>query len=572
MGAQPRRRRLESIRSRAGRRREHGVGRLDALAARRPAQVGQRQVGAPHVSRSPRRSRSSGPPKACIVSTMPASTSSPAGVRPGPRPPSSRATPSTSSSRSRSRTRPSRSSQPARAERSAPGSTRQATACPPTTRRRPRRHRPDVDAGRPELQPAARHHDVVADGDRREPVHTQVQRAGGARTVDDHEQPAELDVDGVGEDRPDPTASRPAPPSTPPRRRVRSRRQPAVEGHHGVDEAGQRRGGDAGADLPGPGGGVEDAGRDLRRDAQLDDAPGVDAERRAPAVEDGDPQARCCARHTRGRAPRWSPARRPSSRRRRRPPTANRPPPRHPSRRARARRCRRRRAHSSRGRSRRSTALGRRSAPGRRATAASRRGGSPNSVPLRAMVVTIDELGTSVAHPVNALAAAIATVRKMRWLPARNSASGDSTRVVEGGEVGQEVAQQQVGARLDADVDVVAHLQALRRRGSARRSARGRARHRRAGDRRRRRGSAAARRPAAFRDRTTRSRPVPGSAGRRHGSRRRRSRRPTPVATARAPSPSARRCRGRLAGSRANRPLRSRRVGVGDACRPSPRR
>ena len=71
---------------------------------------------------------------------------------------------------------------------------------------------------------------------------------------------------------------------------------------------GQRRGGDAGADLPGTGGGVEDAGRDLRRDAQLDDPPGVDAERRSSAVEDRDPQARAAAPAHTGRAPRWSPA------------------------------------------------------------------------------------------------------------------------------------------------------------------------------------------------------------------------------------------------------------------------
>ena len=46
----------------------------------------------------------------------------------------------------------------------------------------------------------------------------------------------------------------------------------------------------------------------------------------------------------------------------------------------------------------------------------------PNVVPLRAIVVTIEESGTCAAHSVSALAAAIASVRKNRWLPARKRA------------------------------------------------------------------------------------------------------------------------------------------------------
>jgi hypothetical protein len=57
-------------------------------------------------------------------------------------------------------------------------------------------------------------------------------------------------------------------------------------------------------------------------------------------------------------------------------------------------------------------------------------------------------------------------------VPGEEVGHRDPLGPLDGGEVGQELADQQVGGRLDADVDVVAHLQPLaRERGEVDRAA-----------------------------------------------------------------------------------------------------
>ena len=74
------------------------------------------------------------------------------------------------------------------------------------------------------------------------------------------------------------------------------------------------------------------------------------------------------------------------------------------------------------------------------------------------MVVTIDEPVTG--RPAGEARRSHPAVRKNRWLDDRNRHL-DTSRMVGGDEVGQQVAEQEVGG-LDPDVRVVAHLDALR--------------------------------------------------------------------------------------------------------------
>ena len=263
---------------------EHVVGRLDALAARRPPEEGERQVGAAHELDRRRSRRSSTASNTCSVRRMPARTSSPAGVRPGPRPPSS-------GPRRRGRRieagRPAITSRPARQGRAFGARQRSSPGRPRTGGWRPRRHGPEVDRRGPMCsRPSASTTgpSVVAGGKR---VDAEVQRTCGAvrgrRSTSNRSRPRSTWTARVNTAR---TRPQPRPATRP--------GGPGVEADHpsarsraitALDEARDRRGGDAGADLPRAGRRVQDARRDLRRDPELDDPAGVDAERRPPAVE-----------------------------------------------------------------------------------------------------------------------------------------------------------------------------------------------------------------------------------------------------------------------------------------------
>ena len=148
MGAQPRRGGGESIRVVAGQRREHGVGRLDALATRRPL-AGRRATGRCCARRAiAARRRSSGPPKACMRQHD-AGEHVVAGRREAraPTPEQRRDAAEIVDAGGRSRHAVEQVvATPARADRSAPGKRHRRPAVRRHSRRRPRRQRPDVDA------------------------------------------------------------------------------------------------------------------------------------------------------------------------------------------------------------------------------------------------------------------------------------------------------------------------------------------------------------------------------------------------------------------------------------------
>src|SRR5918994_6359260 len=236
--------------------------------------------------------------------------------------------------------------------------------------------------------------------------------------------------------------------------------QGTVERHHGLDEARERGLGDTGSDLPGPRARMEDARGDLRRDTQLGDPAGIDAERRAPQVEHRNTEPGAAARAHEVELPRGG---------------------RGVPHRAADEGCHRRRARG-----------GRRTQPDQlqdRAVAdvggrhlRTERGvverladpGRGRHVPARRSCEADAELGPVARHRRD-----YRRVRHVRGPSGQRPSGGhgdgqeeevvggeelgqrNSSGVVEACEVWQQVTQQQVGARLYTDVDVVAHLQAL---------------------------------------------------------------------------------------------------------------